>query len=192
MAKIFSNSDGRLIAIYDTAGLAQYGAPVEAVYSLEFDEASNADLWEDFKFNYLSYSLIGTSLTKNEQPVTITPPTEEHIAQTSAASGYAVLPDWVRTGTADQAETKINNDFSLPTVGSLENAKLFINANLLDIPSTVTNVSQLRTAMNARLGITRTILNAMVDLFIVERDYYIFLAKLLIYLRDNPNVRFKR
>lgn len=181
--KIYAAGDGSIVSC--APGEYDRLEPV-LVYAATFwfDEDTNPDLAQDIQAFQHTYSLVAGVLLHNGLPVTINPPSEQHQAEGEAKTGYGVLPDWAKIGTAAQAETKISNDFSLPAVGTLENAKTFINDNLVDIPTSVTTVAQLRTAINIKLATIRAVFNAMIDLFIVIRNYYIIIAKLLIYIRD--------
>lgn len=93
-----------------------------------------------------------------------------------ARANYGDLPDWVRTGTAAQAETYITAQ--ILNGYTIAQAEAYVDATIKNI--TTANVSQI----NAQLANVRTVFKAVADALIVMRGLFIVTAKLLIYVRD--------
>lgn len=150
---------------------------------LEFDETTNSELTHQILENYNGYSVVSGALYLNDNPVTVNPPSEEFAAMQSVKIGYPLLPNWAKTGTADQVETYLTEQiFNGQTQAQVE---AWIDANIMDI--TTANVSQI----NIRLATIRQGLKLAAGAIITMRGLFILTAKLLIYIRDLV-IRFRR
>jgi hypothetical protein len=109
-------------------------------------------------------------------------------AAIEAMSGYAYLSDWVKTGTAAQAETYIKgliwNGADITTVNSyIDNT---IKETLI-VNITTANVAQINAQLaniRAQLANTRTVFKAAASAIIAMRDLFILCSKLAFYIRD--------
>jgi len=88
----------------------------------------------------------------------------------SAVTGYATLPDWMKTLTAQEANDYINGE--IWNGMTIEEIEAYIDANI-----TGTTVAQLRNQLIVALKQTAGAVIAM-------RGFFIVTIKLLIYLRD--------
>lgn len=97
-----------------------------------------------------------------------------------AYTGYLALPDWVKTGTADGAQSYISNqiwnDFTI------EQANAYIDSTIGTV--TGANLSQALASLNTQLGNVKTVFKAVASAVITLRDLFIITSKLLIYFRD--------
>ena len=102
--------------------------------------------------------------------------------ENNAITKYSQLPEWAKTGTADEAQTYITNQiFSGQTNAQVD---AWIDANITNI--TVANVTQINTRLtNIRAGL-KLVAGAILSL----RDLFILTSKLLIYIKDLV-IRFK-
>ena len=97
--------------------------------------------------------------------------------ETNAVTKYSQLPDWAKTGTAEDAETYINNQiFNGQDIAQVE---AWIDSNI-----TGTNITTLRNQVKAALKVTAGAIIAMRGLFILT-------SKLLIFIRDLA-IRFRK
>ena len=98
-------------------------------------------------------------------------------AENDAITKYSQLPEWAKTGTAEDAETYITNQiFSGQDIVQVE---AWIDSNI-----TGTNTAQLRAQVIAALKVTA-------GAIITTRGLFILVAKLLIYIRDLA-IRFRK
>ncbi len=86
------------------------------------------------------------------------------MVQKDAVTNYAVLPDWVRTGTAADAEAYITNQ--IWNGMTLAQVQSYIDTNVVDLASAKVALKQTATAV------------------ITMRGLFILTAKLLMYVRD--------
>jgi hypothetical protein len=183
--KIYAYSDGKLCQIRRNLNPDSfYGeVPFGASLELTFDEDTNTTLVDDISPSWDMYTCLTGILYKNGTPVTINPPTEQHQAEITATTEYPLLPDWARTGTAEQAETYINNQiWNGQTQVEIDS---WIDSNITDI--TNATVAQI----NTRLAAIRIALKLAAGAIITMRGLFIFTAKLLIYVRDLV-IRFRK
>jgi hypothetical protein len=97
-------------------------------------------------------------------------------AAIEAMSGYATLPDWARTATANDAATYIN--------GQIFNGMTQAQVNTY-IDNTIVNVTTANVAqINAQLANIRTVFKAAASAIIAMRDLFILCSKLAFYIRD--------
>ena len=95
----------------------------------------------------------------------------------SAVTGYATLPDWMKTLTAQEANDYINGE--IWNGMTIEEIEAYIDENI-----TGTNAAQLRAQMIGALKQTAGAIVAM-------RGFFIITIKLLIYIRDLV-IRFRK
>lgn len=177
MAKIYSNELGKIIHVYKIREEEiQYGLPTEFASMIEFDNETNQAILSGLFSDINNYSLINGVLYHNDQIVTINPPGEEYQALYLAKVEYPQLPEWVKSGTASQAEAYlIEQIFSGQTQAQVEE---WIDANITNI--TNANVTQI----NIRLASIRQGMKLIAGAIIMMRGLFILTSKLLIYIRD--------
>lgn len=96
--------------------------------------------------------------------------------ENAAIANYEALIDWIKTGTAADAETFINGQiWNGSTQAQVE---AYIDATIVNI--TTANVTQI----NAQLANIRTVFKAAAGAIIAMRGLFILTAKLVIYIRD--------
>lgn len=176
-ARIWSNASGTVVSFLPSDdNYVLWGAPSSFIYFLSFDETTNAELSYDIKTNKISYSLIGTSLTKNGGAVTIAADSLQTTAQKAAIATWNGLSPTLQSGTVDQFTTYVDSQvFNGQTVAQVTAT---INSTVVNI--TTANVAQI----NAQLGNIRTMLIAAATAIIGLREVLKIVGKLVIIIRD--------
>lgn len=101
-------------------------------------------------------------------------------AQADAITGYTALSDWVKTGTADQAETYINNQvWNGADIGTINT---YIDAQIPTV--TGASLATALTSINTTMAGVRTVLKVAAGAIIGIRALFILTSKLLIHIRD--------
>lgn len=118
----------------------------------------------------------GTSFSQSEIDAEIAKQAVKSLAETTAKDGYAILPDYLKTMTANDATVYINGQIFSGMSQAQVNS--WIDANI-----TGTTVTQLRSQMI-------TALKQIAGALIAMREIFLLTSKLLIYVRDLV-IRFK-
>lgn len=144
--------------------------------TIELDQDTNSHVIQIIKDDWNNHLVIDNILYHNGQPVVINPPGEYYRAIQSVETEYPTLPDWVKVGTAVQAETYINNQ--IWNGQTIKQVEAWIDINIADL--TIANINQI----NIRLAAIRQGLKLVAGAVIATRSLFILTAKLLIYIRD--------
>lgn len=171
MPFIYSDASGKIVRVtLNQFEDEHFGPPASYAELLEYDPDTNAVMIADLNLNWNSYTLIGGILRHNGIVITITPPTEEHIAQTNAKTGFQILDARYRDATPTQIRDAITNN----VWGGLTKAQ----ANTwLDQNITGTTINTLRPQIIAAF---KLVAGAVIDL----RDLMAIEGLLLGYIRD--------
>lgn len=104
MAKLYADSTGAILRLVKT-DTEEATPPAGTVTTIDVDADTNAVLLHGLDTDWNSHKVIGGVLTRNGQPVTVNPPSDEHTERDAVAALDAQLTAYLNLPAPTAAQT---------------------------------------------------------------------------------------